>query len=125
MQVLVAFNIALYCEKYIGYGVCSLLMEVNSIFLHARRLLKLSGKDGTSFYSANGVLLLVTFICFRLMTSAWMINWSVTNRQQLPVLHFGFSFVSMVLLTLINIGLLYRLWNSDFRRKKVKKEKMS
>jgi len=57
VQVISCFGLSLLTDRYHGYSVISLLLEVNSVFLHMRQLVLLSGndKDGL-FYRINGVI---------------------------------------------------------------------
>lgn len=111
-----AYGIALFYHKYVAFALVSLLLEVNSVFLHTRKILLSNGyeKDSTIF-KINGVFLLITFINFRLLTSAWMTNFVVTMRHSLPSVHFIFALVGMAIISVLNVGLLLILWKSDFR----------
>lgn len=56
-QITACFGIALRTEKYIGYAVLSLVVEINSIFLHIRQLLPMVGFPKSSpSYRLNGLL---------------------------------------------------------------------
>lgn len=120
-QVCSAFCLAIFYKMYIAFGVCSLLMEVNSIFLHFRQLLNFHGVTKTSLlYQVNGILLLVTFVNFRFLTSAWMTNFVIQNRNELPFWHFMLSAVGMAVVTVLNISVFMQLWRSDFKREQTK-----
>lgn len=106
---------------YMGFAVCALLMEVNSVFLHFRRLMCLRGVSKNSLlYQVNGIFLLITFVNFRFLTSAWMTNYCIKNRSELPFSHFVFSAVGMAIMTGLNIQLFMSLWRADFKRRQAK-----
>ncbi|XP_078357008.1 TLC domain-containing protein 2-like [Oculina patagonica] len=116
-----AFCLAIFNKMYIAFGVCSLLMEVNSVFLHFRQLMNFHGVSKTSLlYQVNGILLLITFVNFRFLTGAWMTNYVIQHRNVLPFWHFMLSAVGMAIVTVLNIGLFMHLWRSDFKREQTK-----
>ncbi|ELT93571.1 hypothetical protein CAPTEDRAFT_64685, partial [Capitella teleta] len=59
----------------ISYNVIALLCEVNTIFLHSRKLLQMC-KFGFShwLYQAASQLNLVTFVCCRFVALAWIVH---------------------------------------------------
>jgi len=116
IAVTFAFTVALSTHKYLGFGVCSLLMEINSIFLHLRRLMKMLGLQKSKWYVINGLVVLVTLVCFRLLTSTWMVKWLLSNKYRLPALPFTVGLVGMFVILPTNIGLLWRLWSTDIAR---------
>ena len=106
-----------------GLAVCSLLTEVNSVFLHFRRLMCLRGVNKSSvIYQVNGILLLITFIIFRFLTSAWMTNYCIKHRNELPFSHFLFTAVGMAIMTGLNIQLFMSLWRADVKRHRTKEQ---
>lgn len=120
-QVCYAFCLAIFNKMYIAFAVCSLLMEVNSVFLHLRQLLYFHGVSKTSLlYQINGLFLLITFVNFRFLTSAWMTNFVIQHRNVLPFWHFLFSAAGMAVVTVLNIELFMKLWRSDFKREQIK-----
>ena len=119
-QVITAFNIALTNNVYMGFAICALLMEFNSIFLHVRRLMKLADKNQSLLYKINGILNIMSLVFIRICLSCWMIRWLIINRNRVPVFHFLFGFFGMIVMTFTNLGLMYRLWLSDFKIKSKK-----
>lgn len=117
-QVITAFSLALFNTKYMGFAVCALVMEFNSIFLHIRRLMKLVNHT-SNWYSINGVFLLLTMLFCRICLSCWMVRWLLQNRDILQYSHYAVGLVGMVIMTVTNVGLMYRLWMSDFHRKSI------
>ena len=123
-QVLIAYStiigsIALYHHKYVAvaFALASLLLEVNSVFLHLRKILLMNGYEkNSSIFKVNGVILLLTFVNFRLLTSAWMTNFVVTvARHVIPLWHYVFALVGLAIIPAFNIEFLMILCKSDFR----------
>uniref|UniRef100_A0A667ZYW5 TLC domain containing 2 n=1 Tax=Myripristis murdjan TaxID=586833 RepID=A0A667ZYW5_9TELE len=100
--VISCFSLAVTSRFYLGFAVASLLVEINSVFLHSRQLLLLSGQR-------NSLLNLGTFVVFRVCTLGWMIRWLTAHREQIPrsVLTMGTAGLSLI--TTMNTVLLYRL----------------
>jgi len=122
--VITAFSLALTNERYMGFGVCALIMEFNSIFLHIRRLMKLVNHS-SGWKSINGVFLLLTMLFCRICLSCWMVRWLLQNRDLLQYSHYVVGLVGMVIMTVTNVGLMYRLWMSDFHKKSINKKVLS
>ena len=123
-QVMMAFCIAIFSRLYAGYCMCSLLMEVNSVFLHFRRLMCLCGVSKTSLlYQVNGIMLLMTFVNFRFLTSAWMTNYVIQRRSELLFSHFCFSAVGMAIISALNIQIFVAFWRADFGKRDQTKQR--
>lgn len=117
--VLVAFTIAITNNKYIGFAVCALLMEFNSIFLHIRRLMRMSQFEESNLYSVNCVFLMLTMVFLRFCTSAWMMRWLLRNNDLIPRIPYIVGLIGMSIIIVTNIGLMYRLCVSDLGKKRV------
>lgn len=120
--VCTAFFLAVYWSSYLAFGVAMLLMEVNSVFLHGRRLLSFCGfsKDSAT-YRVNGMFLLVTFFIFRFLAPALIANFEVQNRHLLPFSHFVLSCIGGIIIILLNIDLFATLWKADYGQKENKR----
>ena len=124
MQVVFAFVISLLNKKYIPFGLVALLMEINSVFLHSRRLMRMSGvKPSNKLYKINAIILVITFIIFRLVTCGWMLNFLISHRNDVPTLHFAVGTFGMCVLTPQNIFLLKQVWTSDAKHEEKEKGK--
>lgn len=54
--VIICFGLAVVTKYYQGYALVSLLIEINSIFLHIRQLLIIQGwQKSNMFYRINSV----------------------------------------------------------------------
>ncbi|KAK2828211.1 hypothetical protein Q5P01_019245 [Channa striata] len=122
--VISCFGFAVTSRLYLGFAVVSLLVEINSIFLHIRQLLVLSGqrnRPGTEIaapcpsvtYSVTSWLNLGTFLVFRLYTVAWMAHWFAGQNEQTHryVLMLGTTGLSVI--STMNIAIFYRLLKAD------------
>uniref|UniRef100_A0A3Q1HWH7 TLC domain-containing protein n=1 Tax=Anabas testudineus TaxID=64144 RepID=A0A3Q1HWH7_ANATE len=104
--VISCFGLAVTSRRYVGFAVVSLLVEINSVFLHVRQLLLLSGRR-------NSWLNVGTFLVFRVCTLGWMTRWLAVHREHIPryVLMMGTAGLSVV--STMNTVLFYRLLRAD------------
>jgi len=58
-----------FFDYYHGFSMIALLMEVNTVLLHLRTLLKLAKQCNTRAYRINSVVNIVTLIMFRILES--------------------------------------------------------
>lgn len=111
------FYIAVSNKKYIPFALCALLMEVNSVFLHTRRLMHMSDVNPKGLaFRINRVLLTTTFVVFRLVLCAWMINFMVINGPTVSQLHLCFGICGLCIVIPQNLLLLNQVWLSDAKR---------
>lgn len=111
---------------YVGFAVVALLVEINSVFLHLRQMLRMANIAKGTLYRVNSIINLGTYVVFRINTLAWMTRWLVLNRDMVPLLAYTLGSVGMAIMTLMNIVLFYRLLRSDFLKsstRETKKEK--
>ncbi|XP_077468292.1 TLC domain-containing protein 1 [Stigmatopora argus] len=112
--VLLSFLFALYTHLYVGAAVIALLVEVNSVTLHLRLLLKAAGAASSAVYNINKLVNVFTFVAFRLCTQFYITWYIATNYSKLDS-----AFFFMCALIIMNIMILiyfYRLIRSDFFR---------
>ena len=102
-------------RQFVGFAVVAMLVELNSVFLHLRQLLRMSGwaASGT-LYQLNSVLNLGTFVAFRISTLAWMTHWLALNRERVSLPCFAAGSVGLSLIMVMNAMIFYRLLRSDF-----------
>lgn len=123
--VLSCFSLSVTSRLYVGYSVVSLLVEINSVFLHIRQLLLLSGrrnKPGTDVkaprptvtYSVTSWLNLGTLLVFRICTLAWMTRWLAAHSECVARSALMMGTVGLSLISIMNTVLLYRLLRADF-----------
>ncbi|KAJ8266743.1 hypothetical protein GJAV_G00134200 [Gymnothorax javanicus] len=114
LVVISCFGLSAVTQRYVGFAVVALLVEINSVFLHLRQMLRLAGGAKSTPYRLNSMLNLGTFMVFRIITLAWMTRWLVLNRERVPLMAYTMGSVGMAIMTLMNIVLFYRLLRSDF-----------
>jgi hypothetical protein len=110
----------------IGYNVVALLAEINSFFLHSRKLLQMCqvGFD-TRLYKAVAYINLVTFPLCRMTSNGRILYGMLTEAHRVPTIYFFVLCFSMIIMTGINIILFWRLFQTDILRthQKVIKDK--
>ncbi|XP_075218225.1 TLC domain-containing protein 2-like isoform X2 [Lycorma delicatula] len=80
--VVLGFGVALTSYRYQGYTLCSLFIEINSVFLHIRQLMLIQGwgRDGI-LYRINNSFNLGTFVIFRFLTMGWLTRFLIQHRH--------------------------------------------
>ncbi|KAJ8257160.1 hypothetical protein COCON_G00193120 [Conger conger] len=112
--VITCLGIAVLTGRYVGFAVVALLVEINSIFLHLRQVLRLTGRGTTTPYRLNSLVTLATYVVFRISTLAWMTRWLVLNRELVPLFSYSVGSLGLAAVTSMNIVLFYRLLRTDF-----------
>lgn len=112
--VLVSFGYNMTHLLSIGYTICALFMEFNSVFLHARKLLKFYGYKNTDLIvRLNKVLNMLTFIVFRFGVLIHMYFSLVNDGQRVAVPYLVMLTTCIGLMTIINVILFRRLFVKD------------
>ncbi|NXW73427.1 TLCD2 protein, partial [Hirundo rustica] len=112
--VIICFGIAVLLHQYVGFALVSLLVEINTIFLHVRQILLMANLVHTTCYRLNSLVNIGTYVVFRIATLAWMTRWLFLNRQNVPPAAYAVGTVGMAIMMPMNIILFYRLLRSDF-----------
>ncbi|KAL2094590.1 hypothetical protein ACEWY4_009309 [Coilia grayii] len=125
--VITCFSIAVLKRQFVGFAVVALLVELNSVFLHLRQLLRMSGvATRGALYRLNSGLTLGSYVAFRISTLAWMTRWLLLNRGRVSLPCYAAGSTGLSVIMVMNVVLFYRLLHSDFikaggeRRKKEK-----
>ena len=107
-----------------AYGGLSLMVEVNSVFLHTRQLFIITGEPKSSQrYRTNSLLNVATFLFFRILLLGWMTRWLTVNRDRIPLFIFTVGSVGLAVIVVMNIILFCRILSVDFFRRGEGKEK--
>ncbi|KAG7470580.1 hypothetical protein MATL_G00115460 [Megalops atlanticus] len=112
--VITCFGISVLACQYVGFAVVALLVEINSVFLHLRQVLRMANLGASTAYRLNSMVNLGTYVVFRISTLAWMTRWLVLNRDRVPLFSYTVGSVGLAIVTAMNIVLFYRLLRSDF-----------
>ncbi|XP_068571549.1 TLC domain-containing protein 1 [Cebidichthys violaceus] len=110
--VISCFLYALFTELYVAGAVVALFVEVNSVTLHLRLLLKLAGAHSSSTYHINKLVNIVTYMTFRLGTQFYLTWYIVHNYTWLD--HGSYFLVAMMMMNVMIMIYCYRLLRADF-----------
>lgn len=101
----------------IGYSILALMAEINSIFLHLRKLLQYAkvGYD-TKPYRVVSVINLVTFIVCRLLPQCRILNGFYIDGYKLPMAYIVTLGIVFPPGFIINVILFWRIFKSDVLR---------
>ena len=100
-------------EKFAGLTMMAMTVEVNSVFLHSRRLLKFCHQSSGFYYALNAVLNIISNILFRLIGCLWIIYYSVHNCQKLGLLWSSICVSGATLVLIMSFILLLRCIKVD------------
>ncbi|XP_031153494.1 TLC domain-containing protein 1 [Sander lucioperca] len=110
--VISCFLYSLYTELYVAGAVLALFVEVNSVTLHLRLLMKLAGAQFSSMYRINKFVNILTYITFRMGTQAYLTWYLIHNYTWLT--NGLFFLVSMIVMDIMILIYFYRLLRADF-----------
>ena len=97
--VILCFTIGIVSREYVAYAALSLMVEINSIFLHTRQLFIITGEQKSSLrYKCNALLNVGTFLFFRILLLGWMTRWLTVNRDQIPLAFFTVGSVGLAVI---------------------------
>ncbi|XP_029467662.1 calfacilitin-like [Rhinatrema bivittatum] len=110
--VVPCFFYATVTRRYVPGAAIALLVEVNSVFLHIRLLLKLCNAQDSILYRINKCINLLTFICFRLGAQLYLTGYLMWNLRAMP--HGHCLLVPLGLMDMLMVVYLQRLVRADF-----------
>ena len=114
-SVVFCYSLAVTSQEYIAYGALSLIVEINSIFLHARQLFIITHEPKSSLrYKANALLNVGTFVACRILLLGWMTRWLTVNRDRIPLSIFTIGSIGLAVIVTMNIILFCRILSVDF-----------
>lgn len=111
LQVIWCFLYTLYTQLYVAGAVIALFVEVNSVTLHLRLMLKLAGVQSSTMYHINKFANLLTYVSFRLGTQFYLTWYIVHNYSWLD--HGGYFLASMIVMNIMILIYFYRLLRAD------------
>uniref|UniRef100_UPI0037E7F458 TLC domain-containing protein 1 n=1 Tax=Semicossyphus pulcher TaxID=241346 RepID=UPI0037E7F458 len=112
--VLSSFVYTLYTELYVAGAVVALFVEVNSVTLHLRLMLKLAGAQYSPGYYINKFVNIFTYVTFRLGAQFYLTWYIIHNYSWLD--HAAYFLTAMVMINIM-IGIYFcRLVRTDFYR---------
>lgn len=108
------FIIHLVSCRYIAYSAVALIAEVNTIFLHFRKLLQMAGVSFTRLlYRLNAAVNLVTFVSCRFVCLFWIAYGIIVWNSRISLAYTLAISSCAVVMYVINAVLFYRLLCSD------------
>ncbi|XP_041732153.1 TLC domain-containing protein 1 [Coregonus clupeaformis] len=110
--VLWCFLYALYSHLYVAGTVVALFVEVNSVTLHLRLMLKLASQQSSPLYQINKFLNLFTYVVFRLSAQFYLTYYIIQNYSWLD--KGGYFLITMTLMNTMILVYFYRLLRADF-----------
>merc|ERR1711997_91487 len=114
-SVVFCYSLAVISQEYIAYGALSLIVEINSIFLHARQLFIITHEPKSSLrYKANALLNVGTFVACRILLLGWMARWLTEHRDEIPLFFFTAGSLGLAIIVVMNPILFYRILSVDF-----------
>ncbi|XP_068601576.1 TLC domain-containing protein 1 [Brachionichthys hirsutus] len=111
-MVISCFLYALCTEVYIAGAVIALFVEVNSVTLHLRLMLKLANAQSSSLYCVNKYVNVVTYVLFRLGAQFYLTWYLFCNYSWLESVHF--FLLCLILIDIMMLIYFRRLLLSDF-----------
>lgn len=123
LQVIWCFLYSLYTQLYVSGAVVALFVEVNSVTLHLRLMLKLAGAQSSTFYHVNKFVNLLTYVTFRLSTQFYLTWYILDNYSWLD--HSGCFLLSLMVMNIMILIYFYRLLRADFCQPRKSSEKQN
>ena len=106
-----------YLKAQIGFSLIAMTVEVNSIFLHWRKLCQMTQVPFNSLkYLVLKYLNLISFVMFRLIPLAYITYTLFTMYHRVSVIYYLLIFITMACMDLLNTILFWRLVKSDVLR---------
>jgi hypothetical protein len=100
--VILCLSIAVTTRQYVAYAALSLMVEINSVFLHARQLFIITGEAKSSQrYKCNALLNVGTFLFFRILLLGWMTRWLTVHRNIIPLAFFTVGSIGLAVIVSI------------------------
>lgn len=119
LQIITIFYYHVITCRCIGYTCIVLFAEVNSIFLHARKLLQMNKFPFDHWiYRTNMFLNLSTFMACRFVGIAIVANGMVNDRHRVGPVYYFFLAITVITVSIINFILFWRLLKNDVLRSK-------
>ena len=102
--VILCYSVAVISKQFVAFVALSLLVEINSVFLHARQLLIITSEPKKSpRYKVNALLNVVTFLLFRLFLLTYLTHWIVEERHRISQGFLTVAFIGLGIIVSDNI----------------------
>ena len=105
----------LFRRRELGYGLMAAFVEVNTIFMHIRQLLRMYDIPKLSpIFRINNMLYIVSFIINRVPSFVLMMVFLVGDRDRMSPLWNGTVLIGTAVLLYVNVYLFKKLLTSDY-----------
>lgn len=111
-MVIWCFLYTLYTKQCVSGAVVALFVEVNSVTLHLRLLLKLANAQSSSMYHINKHINIFTYVTFRLGAQFYLTWYNIYNYSKVD--HAGCFLTTMIMINIMMLIYFYRLLRTDF-----------
>ena len=92
--VILCYSVAVLTTQFVAFVALSLVVEINSVFLHGRQLLIITSEPRSSGrYRANALLNIITFLVFRIFLLAYLTHWIARESHRISL---GFLVVAFI-----------------------------
>ncbi|KAM6163669.1 TLC domain-containing protein 2 [Rhynchocyon petersi] len=116
LVVISCLSTAVLSGHYVGFSMVSLLLELNSAFMHLRKLLLLSHQAPSLAFSMASWATLATLVLFRLVPLGWMSLWLFRQRYHVPPALVILGGTGLVIVGVMSLILGVRILNNDVLR---------
>lgn len=111
--VLICFSTVVITGSHVPIAIVCLLVEVNSVFLHARQLLRISRIQDGPIYTVNKYANIITFLLFRFIALVWMLWRIVLHRTEILRPYLVLLLCCFPIMIVINAGLFLQVLAKD------------
>jgi len=111
--VLSCIGTSAFFDFHHGFSCLALMMEINTVFLHVRSLLKMGRKCESNFYRINAWLNLLTLVFFRVIVGFAMLYLLQVHKKSQARWENLICNIGVTLTTIMNFTLLYRSYAFD------------
>ena len=119
VQSCMACTFTTFSHLYLAFPTGCLILEVNSIPLHLRRIMRYHQIDRSSLlYRFNLAILLITFVIFRFIPVSFMEIYVILHGQDQYLPYYLFGVFGLGGMVVVNVVLFLSLFNAELGRDK-------
>lgn len=111
--VITCFGLVVVTGNHVPIAIISLLVEINSVFLHTRQILRITKLQDGTIYAVNKFANLTTFFVFRFVTLVWMLGRVVRYHKEISQPYLIVLTLGFPIMILINFGLFLQVLAKD------------
>jgi len=112
--VILCYSVAVISRQFVSFVSLSLIVELNSVFLHTRQLLIITSQPRESLgYRVNSLLNIITFLIFRICLLSWLTHWMASQREHIALGFLLVAFIGLGIIDVMNVILFGRILYVD------------